>query len=64
MPEEKTTGMYSTVRSDDQVNEILNTCSESEETGVSKFPSMTYEQGIEQAILWLTGQIENHPLED
>ena len=43
-----TTDKYQSV-----IDELLNQCIESEETGVSKYPGMTYEQGIKAAIEWL-----------
>lgn len=47
----------------DQVDEVLNQCAEAADSGDSKYPAMSYEQGVEYAIRWMT---ENgpHPLED
>jgi len=41
--------------SDEQIDELLNRCVESEETGRSEYPGMTYEQGIKAAIEYLDG---------
>lgn len=56
--------MYDEVyRSDEEINELLNVCSESESTGRSKYPGMTFEQGIKAGIEWLTDPDAEHPME-
>jgi len=52
------------IRSPKVIDELLNMCSEQENEGGSKFPGMSYEQGIQVAINWLTEKNEPHPLED
>lgn len=42
-------------RTDEEVNELLNRCSEAEENGESAYPGMTYEQGIKAMAEWLEG---------
>lgn len=56
--------LYEIVRSEEEINNLLNECDEAEEVGQTKFLGMTYEQGIKTAILWLTEQSELNPLED
>lgn len=48
---------------EDEINNLLNACVESENEGESKYPGMTYEQGIKDAIMWMQGEAEN-PLAD
>jgi hypothetical protein len=55
--------MITTKRTQEEIDELLNSCVESEETGESKFFGMTYEQGIIAAIDWLFEDGE-HPLEE
>jgi hypothetical protein len=43
---------------DDEVNEILNWCAEAEDSGDSKYPGMTYEQGVDAAVRWMKGEGE------
>ncbi len=50
-------------RTEDEINDVLNRCIESEETGESQWPGMTYEQGVKAALEWVQGYGE-HPLED
>ena len=38
---------------EDEIDKVLNQCSESEDTGQSTYPGMTYEQGLRDAINWL-----------
>lgn len=44
-----------TIRTQKQIDDLLNRCLESEETGKSTYPGMSYEQGIKAAIEWLDG---------
>lgn len=46
-----------------EINEVLDACVEQEEIGESRWPGMTYEQGVKAAIEWLQGYGEN-PMED
>jgi hypothetical protein len=32
--------------------------------GGSRFPGMTYEQGVQAALDWLFGNVEDHPYEE
>jgi hypothetical protein len=48
---------------DDEINEVLNLCSAQADEGRSKYPGMTYEQGIEAAIRWMQGD-DSNPMED
>jgi hypothetical protein len=56
--------MYDVERSDEEVNAVLNTCAEAEESGRSKYPGMTYEQGVANGIRWLLGEIDEHPIDE
>lgn len=56
--------MYQVKQPDEKINTLLNRCAESEETGESKYPGMTFEQGIKMAIEWLTGLSPDHPLDE
>jgi hypothetical protein len=53
---------YSIVRDDDEIDQQLNAAMESD--GGSKFPGMTYEQGVAAGIDWLTGNTDDKPMED
>jgi len=48
---------------EEQIDEVINQCVESEETGESRWPGMTYEQGVRAALEWIQGYGEN-PMED
>jgi predicted secreted Zn-dependent protease len=51
------------VRKEEEVDDLLNKCSDQINDGGSKYPGMTYEQGIEAAIRWLTDDQWENPLE-
>lgn len=47
-------------RKPEEIDQLLNECQDKTNEGGSKFPGMTYEQGIVEAIEWLTNSdIEN-----
>ncbi len=50
-------------RSDDEINDLLNICSDQINEGESKFSGMSYEQGIEAGIQWVTGEIDENIME-
>lgn len=48
---------------EDAVNEVLNQCEEQEDEGRSRWPGMSYEQGVAAAIRWMQGDGQN-PMKD
>ncbi len=38
-----------------EMDEVLDWCQDAENDGNSKFPGMSYEQGVMYAILWMRG---------
>lgn len=51
--------MYQVTRSEKEIDSLLNQCLDAQDSGESKYPGMSYEQGIRAAIEWITGQDEN-----
>jgi hypothetical protein len=51
-------------RTDDEVDAQLNLAMESANSGRSRWPGMSYEQGVDAAIRWLIGDVEDPPMED
>ena len=47
-----------------EINDVLNQCVEAEETGESRWPGMSYEQGVKAGIEWVLGQTIGNPLDD
>ena len=47
-----------------EISDVLGKCVESFEEGRSRWPGMTYEQGVEAAILWMIGDSDTNPMED
>jgi len=56
--------VYTIVRTEREIVDLLNNCIEADDMGTTKFRAMTYEQGMLAAIRWLTEPTEEHPLED
>lgn len=54
--------MYSIARSDKEIDDVLNWAFEGMDQG-SHYPGMSYEQGIEAALNWVTGQNDDNPAE-
>lgn len=50
-------------RTQEEIDDLMNQCSEAEDTGESKYPGMMYEQGIKAAIEWLIGDTDDNPLD-
>ncbi|MBQ8969212.1 MAG: hypothetical protein IJ064_05730 [Bacteroidaceae bacterium] len=51
------------VPSENEINDVLNQCIDIEDECGSKWPGMSYEQGVRAAIEWMQGNGPN-PLED
>lgn len=49
-------------RTDQEIYDLLDECSEAENNGNSQYPGMSYEQGIKAGIEWVTGNVNEHPL--
>lgn len=47
------------MRSKKEVEEALSNV----DTEVSEYPGMTYEQGVEETLLWVLGEIESNEFE-
>jgi len=50
------------VRKQEDIDDVLNAASDGVENG-SSYPGMSFEQGIQDMYLWLTGQSEDNPME-
>ncbi len=46
-----------------EIDDVLNRCAESADSGCSTYPGMSYEDGVEAAIRWITEGFDN-PFED
>lgn len=56
--------MYEITRPEDAIDDLLNNVMDKIDEGGSKFPGLTFEEGVRDSILWLTGQSQDHPYED
>jgi len=56
--------MYQISVSKAEIDEVLNQVTDAEDEGSSKWPGMTYEQGVKAAIEWLIGQTDVAPMDD
>ena len=52
------------VRTDKEINDLMNSCALSIDEGERRFPSMSYAECIYEALKWATGQTDDHPFED
>lgn len=59
-----TTPEFSNDVDQEDIDMLLNECREREDRGGSKYPGMTYEQGVIAAIEWLTFRGQPNPMED
>lgn len=51
-------------RSEEEVEDLKAFCELAEVKGISKYPGMSYEQGIMAALDWITGEVNIHPLNE
>ena len=54
--------MIISIRTPEEIDDLIGRCLDSEASGKSSYPAMTYEEGIKAAISWLNGG--DHPLDD
>lgn len=54
---------YEIKRTDAEIDEQLNKAADGINDG-SQYPSMSYEDGIQQFWLWVTGEINEKPFEE
>ena len=57
-------GVGAVVRTQEEIDEQLNLAMEQSEQGKSKFPGMSYEEGVSEALQWVTGRQEQRPMVD
>ena len=50
------------VRNTDQIYMLLEACTDAHDTNTTEFGSLTYEEGIEAAVRWLTEKNAEYPL--
>jgi hypothetical protein len=50
--------------SEAEIDELMNMAADAINNGRSRWPGMSYEQGIEDGLQWLFGEINEHPLKD
>ncbi|MBO7322163.1 MAG: hypothetical protein J6U51_01075 [Bacteroidales bacterium] len=53
---------YEIARSDEQIDELYDKALDALYS--SKFPGMTYEQGIRYTLAWILGESDDNPLDD
>lgn len=55
--------MTTIIRSDHEIDEVLNAASEQIDAGTTKFAGMTYEEGLREMHDWLIGDSVDSPME-
>ena len=53
-----------TFRTREEIDEQLNQTIDSVDEGSTKWPGMTYEQGVDNALRWVAGDSDQPPMED
>ena len=46
---------------DDEIEDVIQWATESTTNGASKFPGMTYEEGVDAALRWAKGETDERP---
>ncbi|QGJ89476.1 hypothetical protein PBI_SMARTIES_73 [Microbacterium phage Smarties] len=50
--------------SQSDVDDVINDAHEQIDNGGSRWPGMSYEQGLVAGLQWVTGETDDHPYED
>lgn len=61
---ENTKMVFRVLRTQEEIDELLNECNEQTTEGVSKFPGMSYEEGIIEVLRWLSEKNVTQPMEE
>lgn len=56
-------GNYEVTPSDEQIDAVLNDTAAAIDEGVMRYPGMSYEQGVRDAIMWVVGETDEVPYE-
>jgi hypothetical protein len=51
-------------QSETEINQVLNKCSEAQETGETIAHGQSYEDGVKAGIEWILGWIRTNPMEE
>ena len=51
-------------RTDKEIDDVLNKAGSANLKGETKWEGMTYEQGVENALMWVFGDFLHNPMED
>lgn len=54
---------YTIKRSDDEINDVMNRAAEGMEGG-GRWPGMSFEEGVHQALNWVTGGTDENPMSE
>lgn len=54
---------YVNRRTEAEIEGVLGACEEAADTGESRYPGKSYEQGVEAALTWAFGMSNDHPTE-
>lgn len=57
-------GEYTVKRDEEEIDEVLNRISDLSDRGDNPFHGLTFAEGVEAGILWITGRTNDHPFED
>lgn len=57
-------GLQNTTITDDQVDDTIDDAHQNIDQGTSRWPGMTYEQGVADALNWVMGNRDESPFEE
>jgi len=53
---------FGDIRSEEEIQDVIARAAERSQN--TKWPGMTYEEGVEQALLWVIEEIDDNPMQD
>lgn len=51
-------------RPQEQIDDVVNDAWDSINEGTSRYPGMSYEDGVRAALDWVTGEVDENPFEE
>jgi hypothetical protein len=63
-PSKYNSGPIIVVRTSEEVDSVINQAADQIIRGCSKFSGMSYEEGVRTALEWITGDIDDDPMND
>jgi len=49
-------------RTDKEIDKVINRANQIKQVGTTKYPDLTYEEGVRNTLLWIIGDNKDNPM--